>query len=137
VDRIFESIGIADEKTSFQLKVSYFEVYCERVRDLLNPSQDNLKLRETRTEGFVVQDVTETFCTDAHSVLTLVELGKANRVSAPTLMNAESSRSHSILSLTLSQTNEATGRSLRGRLFIIDLAGSEKVGSVPHYCVHV
>lgn len=112
----------------FQIKVAYYEIYCEKVRDLLNPAQDNMKLREVKEEGFVVQDLTEVYCGDALSVLQTVQAGKANRASAPTLMNAESSRSHSILSITVRQKDETTGRVKSGRLFLVDLAGSEKVG---------
>ena len=46
---------------------------------------------------------------------------------APTLMNAESSRSHSILVVTVKQKNSVTGRIKKGKLSLIDLAGSEKV----------
>ena len=103
------------------------KVYCERIRDLLNPSQDNLKMREVKQEGFVIQDITEMFCVDREGIIRIIEMGKTHRASAPTLMNAESSRSHSILSLLLSQKNETTGRCRRGKLFLVDLAGSEKV----------
>lgn len=54
-------------------------------------------------------------------------LGKANRASAPTLMNAESSRSHSIFSISLLQKDTHSGRNKKARLFLVDLAGSEKV----------
>lgn len=74
-----------------------------------------------------MQDVTEIFCTDRDSVLRVIELGKLNRAQAPTLMNAESSRSHSIVTLEVHQKNTKTGRLKRGVLFLVDLAGSEKV----------
>lgn len=54
--------------------------------------------------------------------------GKTNRASAPTLMNAESSRSHSIVSILVSQRHSITGRNRTGKMFLVDLAGSEKVG---------
>ena len=127
VDRIFDSIAKADTNVQFQVQVQYYEIYCEKVRDLLNPTEDNLKLRETKADGFVVQDVTETYCTNRDDVLRLLELGKTYRQTAPTLMNAESSRSHSILSILVDQKDQHTGRQKRGRLFLVDLAGSEKV----------
>ena len=127
VDRIFDSIAKADTNVQFQVQVQYYEIYCEKVRDLLNPAQDNLKLRETKADGFVVQDVTETYCTNRDDVLRLLELGKTYRQTAPTLMNAESSRSHSILSVLVDQKDQHTGRQKKGRLFLVDLAGSEKV----------
>lgn len=102
-------------------------IYSEKCRDLLNPQQINLKIRETKENGFILQDVTEIYCTDKDSVLKVIEFGKANRASAPTLMNAESSRSHSIVSILVDQRNTANGRHRKGSLFLVDLAGSEKV----------
>ena len=47
-----------------------------RVRDLLNPSQDNMKLREVQGEGFMIQDLTEVYCGDRDSVMQAIQLGK-------------------------------------------------------------
>jgi kinesin family protein 5 len=127
VDKLFDEIEEADEDNQFQVILSFYEIYCEKVRDLLNPQQTNLKLRESKNAGFIVQDVTEIYCTDRESVLRVIEFGKANRAAAPTLMNAESSRSHSIVSIMVDQKNTSTGRNKKGNLFLVDLAGSEKV----------
>jgi kinesin family protein 5 len=127
VDALFEEINKADSVIQFQVVLSFYEIYCEKIRDLLNPAQVNLKIRETKNSGFIVQDITEVYCTDRESVLRVIEVGKANRVTAPTLMNAESSRSHSIVSILIDQKNLSTGRNKRGVLFLVDLAGSEKV----------
>ena len=59
--------------------------------------------------------------------MAVINTGKANRASAPTLMNAESSRSHSILTILVTQKNEVQGVNRRGKLFLVDLAGSEKI----------
>ncbi len=93
----------------------------------MNPTSDNLKMREVKQEGFIIQDVTEVFCVDRDSIIRIIETGKAHRASAPTLMNAESSRSHSILSILVTQKLESTGRHRKGKIFLVDLAGSEKV----------
>lgn len=127
VNSLFEEIGKSDPNLQFQVVVSFFEVYCEKIRDLLNPQSINLKLRESKDSGFVVQDVTEIFCTDRDSVMRVIEFGKTNRASAPTLMNAESSRSHSIVTILVDQKDSVSGRQRRGTLFLVDLAGSEKV----------
>ncbi len=125
VDRLFAIIAQSDKATQFVITASYFEVYCEKIRDLLNPAQDNLKMRETKSDGPVVQDVVEHICPDRESVIRVLELGKSNRASASTLMNADSSRSHSILSLSLSQKNVSSGKHVKGKMFLVDLAGSE------------
>jgi kinesin family member 5 len=102
-------------------------VYCEKIRDLLNPASDNLKMREDKNEGFFIQDVSEVFCVDKDSIIRVIETGKAHRATSPTLMNAESSRSHSILSILITQKVESTGRNRKGKIYLVDLAGSEKV----------
>jgi kinesin family protein 5 len=127
IDKLFDEINRADANVQFQVIVSYYEIYCEKVRDLLNPQQTNMKIREAKNGGFIVQDITELSCTGRESVLRVIEQGKANRASAPTLMNAESSRSHSIFSISIDQRNSQTGRHKRGTLYLVDLAGSEKV----------
>jgi kinesin family protein 5 len=129
IDKIFALIQDADESNSFTVAVSYYEVYNEKIRDLLNPSQDDLKMREypNKADGWFIQDITEAFCADRDSVIRLIETGKTFRATAATLMNADSSRSHSILSILISQKNEVTGRNRKGRLFLVDLAGSEKI----------
>ena len=67
------------------------------------------------------------YCSDKESVLRTIELGKTNRASAPTLMNAESSRSHSIVTIAVGQHHMTSGRKKKGSLFLVDLAGSEKI----------
>jgi kinesin family member 5 len=114
IHKLFDEIEKAPETTQFQLVVSFYEIYCEKVRDLLNPAQVNMKIRETKTDGFIVQDVTEIYCTDKDSVLRVIEMGKTNRIAAPTLMNAESSRSHSIFSILVDQQDIASGRHKKG-----------------------
>lgn len=114
VSLLFDEIDKAESTIQFQLIVSFYEIYCEKVRDLLNPQQINLKVRETKNNGFQVQDITEVYCTDKESVLRVIEMGKTNRVAAPTLMNADSSRSHSIFSVLVDQQDTASGRHKRG-----------------------
>ena len=61
--------------TDFTVSVSYYEIYCEKVRDILNPNSDNMKLRETKNDGFVVQDLTEIICQTELEVLQILEKG--------------------------------------------------------------
>eukprot|EP01041_Mallomonas_annulata_P009019 gene9020-18677_t len=117
----------ADANTRFTVSVIYFEIYCEKLRDLLNPQLDNLKIRE-KPDGFVIEDVTEVYCTDNDDVLRVIEMGKANRASAPTLMNAESSRSHSILSIQIDQKSDSTGRNRRGKLHLSETVSTLRFG---------
>ena len=59
--------------------MSYLEIYCEKLRDLLNPTANDLKIRESKSEGFIVQDNREIACADKESVFKVIELGKTNR----------------------------------------------------------
>lgn len=126
INGIFEEIERAELNIQFQVLISYYEIYCEKIRDLLNPSQSNMKVRENKA-SFLIQDITEISVTDSQSCFRVIEMGKTNRATSPTLMNAESSRSHSIFSITIEQRNTDTGRFRKGKLFLVDLAGSEKV----------
>ncbi len=83
IDRIFDNIGKSSADNQFEVSIYYIEIYNEKVRDLLNPLQDNMKVRESAKDGFIVQDVTENFCTDRESVMRLITLGKTNRACAP------------------------------------------------------
>jgi kinesin family protein 5 len=127
IDYIFQAIERLDQPSQYTFTVSYFEIYCEKIRDSLNPTNINLKLRESLPNGFIVPDIYEVVCGSVDEILTVMETGKRNRSVAPTLMNAASSRSHTIFSLKIEQKNAATRSTLRSRLYMIDLAGSERV----------
>ena len=75
----------------------------------------------------MIQDITEVNIVDRDGIINAIETGKSYRASAATLMNAESSRSHSILSILVNQHNSSTGRQRKGKIFLVDLAGSEKI----------
>lgn len=59
LDLIFDHINHAGSEVEFALKVSYMELYCEKVKDLLRPGNDNLKIAETPEEGVHVPDATQ------------------------------------------------------------------------------
>eukprot|EP01039_Chlorochromonas_danica_P008382 gene8382-9240_t len=127
IHRLFDAIHEADVSIQFQIVLSYYEIYCEKIRDLLNPQQTNLKIRENKGAGFLLPDLTEISVMNREDCFRIIEIGKTNRATSPTLMNAESSRSHSIFSIRIEQKHGETGRCKRGKLFLVDLAGSEKV----------
>lgn len=106
------------------MQASYYEVYCEKVCDLLYPSHDNIEVRGSTKEGFIIPEMTEMVCERREDILQVITQGKANRKTSATLMNAESSRSHSILSILVAQSDEETGRKKKSRLFLVDLAGN-------------
>ncbi|KAG1042280.1 hypothetical protein G6F46_011650 [Rhizopus delemar] len=128
VEQIFTSIMAAPSNLEFTVKVSYMEIYMEKVRDLLNPSQDNLPIHEDKTHGVYVKGLLEVYVGSQDDVYEVMRNGSANRVVSATNMNAESSRSHSIVVVTITQKNVDTGAAKSGKLYLVDLAGSEKVG---------
>ncbi|OAD07230.1 hypothetical protein MUCCIDRAFT_188822 [Mucor lusitanicus CBS 277.49] len=128
IEQIFTSINDAPSNIEFTVKVSYMEIYMEKVRDLFNPSSDNLAIHEDKTRGVYVKDLYEIYVANTDEVYQAMKNGSSNRVVAYTNMNAESSRSHSIVVITITQKNLDTGAAKSGKLYLVDLAGSEKVG---------
>lgn len=127
VRTVFARIETAGEQMEFTVKISMIEIYMERVRDLLDPTKDNLKVHEEKGKGVYVGDVTETYVSEESEVYAIMRLGGKNRSIAATNMNAESSRSHSIFILTVTQTNMEDMSIKTGKLYLVDLAGSEKI----------
>lgn len=102
---VFEAIDMTPEHIEFKLKVSIVEIYMEKIRDLLEVSKSDLKIREDKNRGIYIQDVTETYVSEETDVYNLMKLGNSNRAISATNMNEGSSRSHSIFILTVSQSN--------------------------------
>uniref|UniRef100_A0A8D3AMS9 Kinesin-like protein n=1 Tax=Scophthalmus maximus TaxID=52904 RepID=A0A8D3AMS9_SCOMX len=124
---IFEHIFAMDENLEFHIKVSYFEIYMDKIRDLLDGmfkccSKMNVVHVCSFTKG-----CTERFVTSPEEVMDVIDQGKANRHVAVTNMNEHSSRSHSIFLINIKQEHVETEQKLIGKLYLVDLAGSEKV----------
>ena len=120
-------------RISYNVRISYFEVYNEHVRDLLGSRTGDgyfLRIRESPSDGPYVKDLTETTVKSYPELMKLMEKGDAARTTASTKMNDTSSRSHAVFTITLKQihhdlsTDETTERTARIRL--VDLAGSER-----------
>ncbi|KAG6609661.1 kinesin family member 3 [Phytophthora cinnamomi] len=125
---IFDGIQNMQSDLEFIVRVSYVEIYMEKIRDLLKPTSTNLNVRESRERGVWIAGATEVCCASVEEMQDVMRLGGANRVISSTRMNNESSRSHSVFIITIEQRNTTTGSMKSGKLFLVDLAGSEKVG---------
>lgn len=68
VRTVFARIATAGEQMEFTVKISMIEIYMERIRDLLDPTKDNLKVHEEKSKGVYVADVTETYVGDENEV---------------------------------------------------------------------
>src|SRR5436305_1348511 len=128
VEQIFASILASPGTIEYTVRVSYMEIYMERIRDLLAPHNDNLPVHEEKNRGVYVKGLLEIYVSSIQEVYEVMRRGGASRAVASTNMNQESSRSHSIFVITITQKNVETGSAKSGQLFLVDLAGSEKVG---------
>ncbi|EDU41068.1 kinesin heavy chain [Pyrenophora tritici-repentis Pt-1C-BFP] len=128
VQQIFASILASPSNIEYTVRVSYMEIYMERIRDLLMPQNDNLPVHEEKNRGVYVKGLLEVYVSSEEEVYEVLRRGGSARAVSATNMNAESSRSHSIFVVTVNQKNVETGSMKSGQLFLVDLAGSEKVG---------
>ncbi|XP_049778944.1 kinesin heavy chain [Schistocerca cancellata] len=127
VNDIFNHIYAMEENLEFHIKVSYFEIYMDKIRDLLDVSKVNLSVHEDKNRVPFVKGATERFVSSPEEVFEVIEEGKANRHIAVTNMNEHSSRSHSVFLINVKQENLENQKKLSGKLYLVDLAGSEKV----------
>eukprot|EP00898_Chlorokybus_atmophyticus_P006188 jgi/Chlat1/6570/Chrsp45S06036 len=117
--------------TEFLCKCSFVEIYNEQVNDLLDPSKRNLKVVDAQSadRGAHIKDATERLVKSAQDMYDLIAQGLANRKTATTNMNWESSRSHSVITCLLERKHTAPDGtfSIRySKLNLVDLAGSER-----------
>uniref|UniRef100_A0A8C6UDU1 Kinesin-like protein n=1 Tax=Neogobius melanostomus TaxID=47308 RepID=A0A8C6UDU1_9GOBI len=130
VEDIFNHIYSMDENLEFHIKVSYFEIYLDKIKDLLDITKTNLSVHEDKNRVPYVKGSTERFVCTPDEVMEAIDEGKSNRHVTATNMNEHSSRSHSIFLINIKQENQKTEQQLTGKLYLVDLAGSEKVGLV-------
>jgi kinesin family member 5 len=127
MDSLFEGMVNASESTEFTLRVSFLEIYLERIQDLLDSNKNNLQVKEDKLRGIYVHSATEIFVSSPDEMMKIMTTGSANRSIAATRMNERSSRSHSIFCVNVDQ-RDLQGNKKSGRLYFVDLAGSESVG---------
>ncbi|XP_050098824.1 kinesin heavy chain [Anopheles aquasalis] len=127
VNDIFNHIFTMEMNIEFHIKVSYYEIYMDKIRDLLDVSKVNLSVHEDKNRVPYVKGATERFVSSPEDVFEVIEEGKSNRHIAVTNMNEHSSRSHSVFLINVKQENMENEKKLSGKLYLVDLAGSEKV----------
>ncbi|CAJ1885017.1 unnamed protein product [Sphenostylis stenocarpa] len=139
VKQIFDTLE--SQNAEYSVKVTFLELYNEEITDLLAPEEiskvsleekqkKQLPLMEDGKGGVLVRGLEEEIVTSASEIFTLLERGSSKRRTAETLLNKQSSRSHSLFSITI-HIKEATpeGEELIkcGKLNLVDLAGSENI----------
>lgn len=143
ISEVFAQVN-DDPMSEYEISLSYLQVYCEKIQDLLCPENgENLAIREDTGGSVHVAGLTAARVASLQDCLQLMQLGNRNRKVAFTALNAKSSRSHAVLTLNVvkrsrgldcskpSDPNEeanAMARRVRiGRLYLVDLAGSERL----------
>jgi kinesin family protein 5 len=147
ISQIFAAVA-ADKAHVYTVQMSYIQIYCEMIQDLLAPGNDRMQLREDQTDGVFIVGVTSMPLESPEDCLALLEEGNRNRVTAFTNMNAHSSRSHACLIVKVERRSRpvrgnelidaaspgsapaavaSSSRVLRGKLTLVDLAGSERI----------
>ncbi|XP_068569154.1 kinesin-like protein KIF1C [Cebidichthys violaceus] len=124
----------SDPDLTYSVEVSYMEIYCERVRDLLNPkSQGTLRVREHPILGPYVEDLSKLAVTGFTDIRDLMDAGNKARTVAATNMNETSSRSHAVFTIVFTQKRRDQMTSLDtekvSKISLVDLAGSERADS--------
>ena len=118
-----------EEKSRVSFKVSFVEIYMEKIVDLLslkrNRNDDQeLKIRDCNGQ-ISIKDLCEVEVDSLASVVKLLQRGSAKRSVGATAMNAQSSRSHAIITFNLAIKKGAHNQIVRSKINLIDLAGSE------------
>ncbi|XP_034190005.2 kinesin family member nebbish isoform X1 [Osmia lignaria lignaria] len=135
---IFTRIS-ASVNNKITVEISYFEIYNEKIHDLLTTVNNGvksapLKVREHPVFGPYIVDLSQHCVQNYKDLQTWLKVGNSQRATAATGMNEKSSRSHSIFSIILTQTqinsqlnNESVDASRRSKINLVDLAGSERL----------
>uniref|UniRef100_A0A8C2B5K2 plus-end-directed kinesin ATPase n=1 Tax=Cyprinus carpio TaxID=7962 RepID=A0A8C2B5K2_CYPCA len=123
-----------DNNMSYSVEVSYMEIYCERVRDLLNPkNKGNLRVREHPLLGPYVEDLSKLAVTSYNDIQDLMDSGNKARTVAATNMNETSSRSHAVFNIIFTQKRHDSDTDNTSekvsKISLVDLAGSERADS--------
>lgn len=125
---IFTSIEDRLDGEKFLISVSFLELYNEEIRDLLQPgSAQKLEITDNPDQdigGVVVKNLSSIIVKSVKEISQLLKIGLSNRTTGSTMMNADSSRSHSLFSITIESSTDDHVKV--GKLNLVDLAGSER-----------
>lgn len=112
----------------YTVKCCFLEIYKEKIRDLIDNYKEkgDLKLRQHNTKGVYIQGIKEKLVYNSDDILSTINEGLKQRAVSSTALNSVSSRSHSILIITITQIL-TDGSEMISKLNMVDLAGSENV----------
>ena len=127
-EQIFNQVVANADDTDYSISISYLEIYCEIVRDIIEPERTNLNIREDLELGVHIHGVSKHIVGSWEETQVLLAKGAENRAVTATDMNAESSRSHAVLIARVTREKKLTKERSSAKLFLVDLAGSERIG---------
>jgi len=133
-DQIEQNISASDE-IKYNVQVSFLEIYNEDVRDLINPANKNIAIKEDQNQGVKVSGISVIDCYSASDILELLSAGNENRVQEATMANETSSRSHAVLSISVEKLYN--NKIKIGKFSLIDLAGSERASKTQNQGVRL
>ena len=122
----YDIIQFLNMYTDLELYISFYEIYCGKLFDLLN-DRSVVHCREDGKQQVNIVNLTEVQATDVESIMQTLQVGMGLRASGSTGANSESSRSHAIMQMQLKHN----GR-LYSKISFIDLAGSERGADTMH-----
>ena len=129
IKALFDEIQSQADKT-FDVRVSFVEVYNEQIRDLLDPfSTEDFAIQEDSKGNVTIRGAQQRECTKEAEALALLFEGNTNRQTADHTLNAQSSRSHAVFTLHVHSRSrvESESASIVSKFHCIDLAGSERL----------
>lgn len=112
---------------TYTVFTSFIQIYNEKIYDLINPAKEKLKIYQSAPGGIWLTDATNVPVKNSKEVQSQLKLGISNRVTAATLSNAESSRSHAVMVLTINKNFVNTGSVATSQVYLVDLCGSERI----------
>ncbi|CCJ29828.1 unnamed protein product [Pneumocystis jirovecii] len=124
VTQIFKNIMESLSNIEYTVKVSYMEIYMEKIKDLLCRW---FFVGSEKSRGIYVKGLREIYVSSLAEIYQIIKKGNQVRAAAATNVNTESSRSHAIFCIIITQKNLETENIKSSQLFLVDLAGSEKV----------
>ena len=124
---LFQNKEKSEEDNKYIFKISYLELYKEKMIDLLFPGGDNNNIRISDSNKVLeIKNLRKFMIDSPEEAIKLIIDGNRFRHTAATLMNDESSRSHAIISIYIENTLINENKVKKSVFHIIDLAGSER-----------
>ncbi|XP_078429944.1 P-loop containing nucleoside triphosphate hydrolases superfamily protein [Wolffia australiana] len=137
VRQIFDTLEA--QNAEYNMKVTFLELYNEEITDLFAPDESKFADEKSKRPMALMEDgkgcvfvrgLEEEIVSSANEIYRILEKGSSRRRTAETFLNKQSSRSHSIFSITIhikEYTHEGEEMIKCGKLNLVDLAGSENI----------